>query len=191
MGALLIEMTRTNFVHNYRTNWKTLNLTNSQTIVIMKTNWITQPVTNTVEIDLIASQIPAPDSAATASPQPKPAPDAATPQPSAIPTDAVRLASRRTATPSANNQAEVRLSVRWASGAPAPFLVQHWRVERLDGAILCFGQDQDFVRALSLGEYKVEVRGKQDATRPLLVSCGTLSLTANSAVVKQKVIAKR
>jgi hypothetical protein len=61
----------------------------------------------------------------------------------------------------------------------------------LDGAILCFGQDQEFKRELPVGEYKVEVRGRQDEKSPLLVSRATLSLSASEASVKQKTIAKR
>ena len=182
-----VEMVQTNFVDVPRTNWATLNVTNWNTIVVMKTNWIAQPVTNTVQIDLIASRLPSGDVGAAK----EAAKETAAPQAAAIPTDAVLLDAARTERPAGNNLAEVRLTVRWASGAPAGFQVQHWRVERLDGAILCFGQDQEFKRELPVGEYKVEVRGQQDEKSPLLVARGTLSLTAKEAVVKQKMVAKR
>ena len=188
-----MEMMRTNFVDNYQTNWTTLNVTNWHMVVVMKTNWITQPVTKTVQIDLIANQA----SSGEANPEkdstdPKAGkPEVSVALPAAIPTDAVLLDAGRTVRPVVNNQAEVRLTVRWASGAAAPFLVQNWKVERLDGAILCFGQDQEFKRELPIGEYKVEVRGRQDENSPLLVARGTLSLSANEAIVRQKMLVKK
>jgi hypothetical protein len=188
-----IELIRTNFVDNYRTNWATLDLTNWHTVVVRKTNWITQPVTKTEQVDLIASQGPSGE-ATTA----KDAVDlkagkaeVSAALPAAIPTDAVLLNATQTGRTVGNHQIEVRLTVKWASGAAAPFLVQNWKVERLDGAILCFGQDQEFKRQLPLGEYKVEVRGQQDEKSPLLVARGTLSLTANEAIIRQKMLVKR
>ena len=45
----LVDVYQTNIVFQYRTNVKTLTLTNWENLVLIRTNWVNQPVTNIVE----------------------------------------------------------------------------------------------------------------------------------------------
>ncbi len=201
-----VEQFRTNYVDVYSTNWvvltltnrlmveavrtnlKTLNLTNWETVLVMKTNWFTQPVTNVVELDFTRN---GPGTSETAGP-PKgrldPKDPAVDPAEGALPaslTDALVMQASRTTWPPSNNRAEVQLTVRCVE-AGAPLHVRQWRVEREDGSVLCYGQDQDFKRELTLGKYRVEVRAQRAADGPLLAARGTLAVTATTAVLEQK-----
>src|SRR6185436_8777130 len=61
-----VELTLTNVVTLYQTNWNqltryqtnvnTLTLTNWETVLVFKTNRFTQPVTNLVQVDLPATR---------------------------------------------------------------------------------------------------------------------------------------
>jgi hypothetical protein len=181
-----VDLVRTNFVERFRTNWTVWTFTNWQTVVVFRTNWVNLPATNFVQVDAPKSvTADVADAKETKS-------DAAVTavQGSAVLTDSVLLEAARTTRPAANNQVEVCLSVHGAKGATR-FQVQHWRVERLDGAILVFGQEQEFKRELPVGEYKVEVKGQESEDGPLLVARGRLSLSEREAHLQQKLLVTR
>jgi hypothetical protein len=181
----------TNVVDQYRTNLKTLTLTNWETVLVMRTNWVNQPVTNMVQLDIPAS------AAATPTPAPpKPAPvetkttkvEMRTP-PSAF-TDAVLLEAARTSRQPRNGHVEVELRARWKA-SDEPLLIQQWRVQAIDGAVLCFGQEQQFRRELPVGKYRVEVRLQRDSNSPFLTAVGELLLLTNDAIVHQELAASK
>jgi hypothetical protein len=190
-NQVAVNLLRTNLVSQYRTNVSMLSLTNWETVVLFQTNWITQPVTNVVRIDSPirqAAPVTAPKEtaerkevrAATASPAPAPAW-----------TGPLAIEAARTARPAANNLVEVQLKARWTGDTAAPLQIQNWRVEREDGAILLFGQEQEFKRQLPVGKYKVEAKLKAEGDDPPLAARGTLSVTTLEATIQQKLLAKK
>jgi hypothetical protein len=187
---LTLSLMRTNFVDQYQTNWSTLTLTNWETVVLFKTNWITQVVTNAVQVDL-----PARPAAAAAAPS-EPVEPQETPAEAASPVPAgwagpLAIEAARTSRPPANDLVEVQLKVRRTDNTPGPVQVQSWRVEREDGAVLLFGQDQQFKRPLPVGKYKVEAKLKAGgASLPLSVR-GTLSLTLREATIQPRLLVKK
>lgn len=186
-----VTQLRTNVVDVYVTNWAVQNLTNWQTVVLFKTNWLTQPVTNLVEIDLPSRTV-----AVAAVPskvvQPKEAPpETAPPAPATAWAGPLAIEAARTAQPPANGLVEVEMQVRRTDNTPAPPQVQQWRVEREDGAILLFAQEQDFKRQLPLGKYKVETKLKTEGDNPPLSVRGTLSVTTREAVVQPRLVARK
>ena len=170
---LVFDVVRTNYVHTYQTNLKTLNLTNWATVLVMKTNWYTQLVTNAVTIDLPVGTAPAP-------------PPAAIHEPRALAGNALALEASGGARRGVNNQVDVQLKVRWITGAPAPLLIQQWRIEREDGTILLFGQERDFKRALPAGKYRVEVKAQRDEKAPLFAALGNLAVSPGEVTLQQK-----
>ena len=186
-----VTQLRTNIVDVYATNWAVRNLTNWQTVVLFKTNWLTQPVTNVVQIDLPNAAV-----AAAAAPgevvEPKEAPaETAPPVPAAAWAGPLAIEAARTARPPANELVEVQMKVRRTDNTAAPPQVQQWRVEREDGAILLFGQEQDFKRQLPVGKYKVEAKLKMEDDNPPLSVRGTLSVTPREAVVQPRLLVKK
>src|ERR1041385_6290075 len=174
-NELAVNLVRTNFVDLYRTNLKTLNFTNWQTVIVMKTNWVTQPVTNTVQIDLPQSQNPATASSAElalSSPGEEPVIDVS-----------------RTPRSSANNSYEITLKIKWST--PASGQVQHWWIEREDGAYLSVSQDREFKRELPSGNYRVEAKVQRDPDSAVLTLRGTMVISARDVVVHQKPASKK
>jgi len=165
---------QTNRIDVYATNLLTRTLTNrivvdvfqTNFVTAYQTNWLTRVVTNEVQIEL-------PGLAA------------------AVLSGPIVLEAARTAKPAKNGQVEVQLKVRVKGDPAAPVLVQKWRVEREDRAILCFGQDREFKRDLPAGKYKVEVKIRKDEDSELLTVRGTLVLTAGEAVIQQNLAAIR
>ena len=162
---LTLNLVRTNSVDQYQTNWSTLTLTNWETVVLFKTNWIVQPVTNVVQVDLPSQPAAAAPAAAPSEPvEPREAPaEAASPSPTTW-AGPLALEAARTSQPPANDLVEVQLKVRRTDNTPGPLQIQNWRVEREDGAVLLFGQEQLFKRSLPVGKYKVEAKLKARGT---------------------------
>jgi len=190
-NQVAVELLRTNFVARYQTNWNTLNLTNWEAVILFKTNWITQQVTNVVQV-----AAPARPSAAEATPgavaESKEArAEIVAPAPAAAWGGPFAIEAARTSLPAANNLVEVQLKVRGTAAAAAPLQVQTWRVERDDGAILLFGQDQDFKRQMPVGKYKVEARLKGEGDNPPLSARGTLSVTLSEATIQPKLLVRK
>jgi hypothetical protein len=69
--------------------------------------------------------------------------------------------------------------------------LQNWRVERDDGAILLFGQDQEFKRPLPVGNYKVEAKLKAEGDNPPLAVRDTLSVTPREATIQPRLLVKK
>jgi hypothetical protein len=196
-NTVVVDAVRTNFVAAYQTNfvvacqtnWKTLALTNWQTVIVMRTNWINQPITNVVQLDL-------PPIHEVSAPKPvvelkETRLDTPSSPPAAAAAEGLVLEAARTARPSANNQAEVQLKVRAVDDTEPPVQVQKWRVEREDGAILSFGQDQEFKRELPVGKYKVEAKVRREAAGPLLLVRGLLTVTASEAAIQPNLVVKK
>ena len=190
VNRIPVAMVRTNFVDSYQTNWETVNLTNWQTVIVMQTNWITQPVTNLVQLNLPAKAVvrtpPAEPKPAPVQAVPRPAPAQVAPQPapvrtasSAAPdlTDALALQASKISGPSNAGLIGVSLKVWLASDATAPVVVKQWRIERTDGSILSFGEDQVFQKELPPGKYDVEVRAGKDGAS-ILTARATLEVFA-------------
>lgn len=190
-NRVAVNVLRTNFVDRYQTNWGTLNLTNWETVVQFKTNWITQPVTRVVQLDLPNQPVATAPAARGATEQKEAAGEPASPRIAASWTGPLTIEAARTARSPANDLVEVQLKVRWTSDTATPPQVQSWRVEREDGAILLFGQDQEFKRQLPVGKYKVEARLKAAGTDHPLAARGTLSVTTREATIQQKALVKR
>ena len=68
--------------------------------------------------------------------------------------------------------------------------VQQWRIERSDGAILSFGQDQELKKFVPVGTYKVEAKVVRDDNE-VTHSRGTLTVTATQVLVQQRAAVKR
>jgi hypothetical protein len=180
-NEIAVNLVKTNIVDRFRTNWQTLNFTNFQTVLVMKTNWVTQPVTNVVQLDLPAKSTPsAPVVAAKSERQ-----VFKTPLGSA---DGPILEGSKTSMQPENSLVEVLLRVRWPETADAR-PIQQWKVEREDGTFMSVGQEQTFKKELPIGSYKIEVTLKSAA--PAQVLRGTLVITANEVVVRQKPSGKK
>jgi hypothetical protein len=189
-----VDLIRTNYVQAWQTNVKTLNVTNWTTVLVIKTNWVAQPLTNLVEMDLpgrapgareetgAAREVAAPRAAAW---------QAGVPAPSTRVADGLSLEASRTARPPRGNLVEVRLAVRRVAGAVSPVQVQRWKVESEDGAILCFGQDQEFKRELPSGSYKVEATVGSEKNKLLVRVLGTLVVTTRDATMQQSLAAAK
>jgi hypothetical protein len=83
------------------------------------------------------------------------------------------------------------MKVKRTDSTAALLQVQQWRVEREDGAILLFGQDQDFKRELPVGNYRVEAKLKVEGDNPALSVRGTLSVTARETVIQPRLLVRR
>ena len=172
----LIAAYHTNFIAAYNTNYKTLHLTNWNTVLVLRTNWVNVPVTNVVDLEMSAKHSDNNQAAAQKVKEPagtvggEPLAMAAHPVPKVLP----------------NHQIEVKLIVHWTNDTTAPVQVQQWRVEREDGTILCFGQDQEFKRALPAGKYKVRVKAQRESNGPLLAALGTLAVSPSEVILQQK-----
>lgn len=171
-NRIVVDAFRTNFAQSYQTNLKTLHLTNWTTVLVLRTNWVTQSITNVVDLDLPATT------------PPKNRPRASNQTMDG--TEPLELAASKTPRPLPNNQIEVKLIVHWTNDTTAPVQVQQWRVEREDGSILCFGQEQEFKRGLPAGKYKVKVKAQRESSGPLLAALGTLAVTPSEVVLQQK-----
>lgn len=192
-NAVAVQAFRTNVVDRYRTNWKTLTLTNWETVVVMKTNWVTERITNLAEIDLPRQAAMPPETPAAKQASFSPA-ARSEPNPSLPPatlTNALVLEATGARRAPANDQVEVQMHVTWLDQPAVPIKVHQWRVEREDGAILCFGQDREFKRPLPVGAYKVEVRVQRAGNGPLLMSRGILLVTLHDAAIQQPLTARR
>ena len=166
--AVPVEMVRTNMVLTYQTNWRTLNVTNLETVVIMQTNSVRKQVTNVVEIEMITNR---PAENEMAGPKLEPA-EAVPALATAEGVDDYVLETARTGKPAANNQVEVLLKMKSAGDPSASLEVQNWRVERADRAILLFGQDSEFKRALPMGTYSVQAKVRTGRKQPVLNPAG-------------------
>jgi hypothetical protein len=188
---IAVNLVQTNFVDRYRTNSQTLYFTNFETVLVMKTNWVTQPITNVVRIDLPAQPAPSVPVVA-AKPVLAAKPDRQVAKSTvASPVDGPVLEGSKTSSRSENNLVEVLLKVRWpADTADAP-AVQQWKIEREDGSFMTFGKEQTFKKELPIGNYKIEAKLQWDADAPVLVLKGSLVITANEVVVRQKPPGKR
>ncbi len=190
-NRVAVNLVRTNFVERYHTNWSTLVLTNWETVVLWKTNWITQPVTNVIPIDVAtraAAVAPAPKEVV--EPQETPLETAYSASTTSW-TGPLAIEVARTTRPQAKDLVEVRMRVRWTANTTAPLHVQHWRVEREDGAVLLFGQDLEFKRQLPVGKYKVEAKLKPEGDNPPVSARGTLSVTAREAVIQPRLLVRK
>jgi hypothetical protein len=182
-----VNLVKTNFIDRLRTNWQTLNFTNFQTVLVMKTNWVTQHVTNVVQIDSAAkaasasSSSTSPVAATKAERQPLRA--------AANAADGPILEGAKTGSQPENNLVEVVLRVRWPADASDAPRVQQWKIEGQDGAFMSVGQEQTFKKELPVGTYKIEATLK--STAPSHVLRGTLVVTANEVVVRQKTTGKK
>jgi hypothetical protein len=193
-NLLVMQLTNQIAITAYRTNVKTLLLTNWETVLVTKTNWITQPVTNFVQVDLPARKAaaveprPAVKTAAPVRVEPK---SAAAPAPSSpVLTEALVLAADLTTAESTNGLVEVVVRVHWAADGASSPKVQQWRIERSDGAILSFGQDQELKKFVPVGTYKVEAKVVRDDNE-VLIARGTLTVTATQVLVQQRAAVKR
>jgi len=185
-NEIAVNLVNTNIVDLYRTNWQTLNLTNFQTVLVMKTNFVTQPVTNLVEIDLPAK--PAAPSSPVSPPVSMAKPERPSTKPIASTSDGPVLEGTKTGNHPGNNFVEVLLRVRWP-GETGDAAVQQWKVEREDGAFLSVGLEKTFKKELATGSYKIEAKLKSDG--PVQVVRGSLVITANEVVVRQKTAGKK
>lgn len=187
---LTLSLVRTNSVDRYQTNWSTLSLTNWETVVLFKTNWITLPATNIVQVDLQTH------SAAAVTPRSEPAEpqeaaaEAASPVPAGW-AGPLAIEAARTSRAQASDLVEVQLKVRRTDSTPDPVLVQNWRVEREDGAVLLFGQEQLFKRPLPVGRYKVEAKLKAGGEGTPLSVRGTLLVTLREATIQPRLLVKK
>ena len=186
-NKVAVEAIQTNLVQAYRTNLKTLNLTNWETVLVMKTNWIKQPVTNIAQIDLPMEHSAATRATASVEPVTQNGARLEVSSPPAVkPAEPWIIEAARTSRPVAGNQAEVQLKAKWASVTAGPLQVLRWRVESVDGAVLCFGEGQEFKRDLPLGKYKVEVRIRATGDGPPLIAREVLTVAAREALIQPK-----
>ncbi|MBM3881817.1 MAG: hypothetical protein FJ387_19180 [Verrucomicrobia bacterium] len=190
-----ISAYQTNFTPAYQTNLKTLTLTNWETVLVMKTNWVKQLVTNVVEIEMPVPVAAAPIAAAASPPaqretKPEAIPATVTPA-AALPGLTFELMN--TAGTSRNNQVEVQMSLRADGNPAAPLPVEEWRVERVDRAVLVFGQRPEFKGLLPPGTYKITAKVRPDEKGPLLTarSQTEISLTGVSQKIPASVTAPR
>jgi hypothetical protein len=187
---ITLNLVRTNSVDQYQTNLSTLTLTNWETVVMFKTNWITQPLTNLVQVDL-ASQPAAAAAAPREAVEPHEAPAETASPARAVWAGPLALEAARTSLRPANDLVEVQLKVRRTDNTAVPLQVQNWRVERDDGAVLLFAQEQQFKRTLPVGQYKVEAKLQAEGDDSPLSVRGTLSVTLRDATIQPRLLVKK
>jgi hypothetical protein len=190
-NLVTVALLRTNFVAQYRTNSSAVNLTNWETVVLFQTNWITQPVTNVVQIDMPARPVAAAPAAVAVIERKEPAVETASSVPAGAWAGPLAIEAARTTQPPANDLVEVQLKARWNGNTAAPLQVQSWRVEREDGTVLLFGQEQTFKRQLPVGRYKVEAKARAEGDNPSLSARGTLLVTTREAVIQQRLLVRK
>ena len=193
INDVAVELVQTNFVTRYQTNATLLNLTNWETVLVFKTNWVTQLVTNVVQVDLSGNRPVTPEAVAGKKTIERPEGNgetAASAKPPTL-TDGLLIQAAKTGRNPTNNQIEVLLSVKWITDDSAPLLVQQWRVEREDGVVLCFGQDQEFKRQLPPGIYKVQVKVQRGSNSAVISGTGVMEVTTRDAVVRRKLVGMR
>lgn len=192
-NRIVVDTFQTNFVSDYHTNSQTINLTNWQTVVVIKTNWTVQPVTTVVEVAKTSNPPAVTESRSTGeNVEPRPAiVQPVAPSAASLTVDGLVLEATRASRATANGQIEVTLKARSASNPGTPLQIQQWRVEREDGAILVFGQDPEFKRELPIGRYKLEVKIQHDAETPLVTARAILAVTAQEALLQQRLTARR
>jgi hypothetical protein len=190
-NTVAVSLVETNVLTRYHTNWSTRNLTNWVTLVLLKTNWVTQSTTNVVQLDLPSRPAHALAPAGEAPPPKAPVVDAALPAPAGALSGPLAIVAARTTRPPANSLVEVLMKVRWTGNGAAPPRVQSWRIQREDGAVFLFGQEQQFIGQLPVGSYTVEARLKAEKDGPLYIARGTLVVTLQDAVVHQRLLAEK
>ena len=189
------ELTNEIAINLTRTNFHTVNVTNWQTVLATHTNYVNHLATNVVQVDAPASQKPGPAAAVTTTTTATVATSAP-----AAPVGSAGLAASasgeepvieatRDPRPLSNNQYEITLRLKWAS--PAPNQIQHWWIERDDGAYLSVGQDRVFRRELPPGNYRVEAKVQHDPDSSVLTLRRTLMVTTREVVVREKSSAKK
>ena len=184
-NRVMVDAFRTNFITEWHTNWQALNVTNWETVAVIRTNWPSQPVAAVIGVGGASAS-----TVSTATPKDNP-PAVREPATSAsLAADGLVIEASRGARAAANGQIDITLKIRAATGAAAP-QVQQWRIEREDGAILCFGQDQDFRRDLPVGRYKLEVKILRETENPAASTRAILSVTPREVALEQRLTARR
>ncbi|HTL58170.1 MAG TPA: hypothetical protein VL361_20955 [Candidatus Limnocylindrales bacterium] len=184
----LVAAYQTNFVAAYKTNFKTLHLTNWNTVLVLRTNWVNVPVTNVVELEMSAKRSDNNQAASEKVKGPELSAHTALASAGTVGGEPLAMTAHPVPKVLANHQIEVKLFVHWTNDTTAPVQVQQWRVEREDGTILCFGQDQEFKRALPAGKYKVRVKAQRETNGPLLAALGTLAVSPSEVILQQRAI---
>jgi len=184
-NEVAVSLVRTNFVDQFRTNWQTLSFTNWQTVLVMRTNYITQPITNYAQVDVPIENAPSGSLRFSGRNE-----TSSSALPDATSDDPQIEAIRTTRTPS-NGQIEIQLHVKWPTNIADPVPVQQWRIESEDGAILSFGQDQEFKKELPIGNYKVEAKLLREVDKAALLLRGKLTVTTREALLQQRQAGKR
>ena len=186
-NEVAVASERTNYVEQFRTNWQTIHLTNWRTVLAIHTNWIVQHVTNVAEINLPVE----PASRLQNNPRAFDAGSVAKIEPTAPAADDPIIEGSKTTRPVARNLVEVELRIRWPKDIADPLPVRHWKIESENGAFLCFGQEQQFIRELPLGTYRVEANLYREVDNAGLVVYGRLTVNAQQASVQPRASGKR
>lgn len=177
-NTVVLDVFRTNFVTRYETNWVTrtltnlnvLSLTNWETVVVTRTNWIRQPMTNVIEMNVPV--------AAAAPPVQSEPPPVSTPK--VVASGSLALQVVRTARPVQGSQVELSFRLQLAEDAAAALQVQQWRVEREDGAVFFFPQEQEFKRTLPVGRYQISAKARRGPESPVLNLKSSLDVTRDA-----------
>ena len=176
---ILLTVTHTNVLQAYQTNYRTLNLTNWSTVLVLKTNWVNQMMTNVVELDVPRPMAQTQPVQTAGNTKVVPVSDNA---PTAL--DPVVLEAKRGSRAGGTANIPVEITARWSSGSARQLRVEQWRVEGERSAILCFGQEQEFRRALPPGRYKVELKARGAGTT--LTIKGTLVVSSNDVSMERR-----
>jgi hypothetical protein len=179
-NSVTVEQTRTNLTTRYQTNVNTLTLTNWETVLVFKTNRIKQPVAKVVEVNLPAT--PADVVKASGGGESKVA--TVTASATLESTTSWTVEATRTEKPPVGNQVEVQLKLKSARDAVSTLTLQEWRVERMDGSVLLFGQGQEFKRDLPPGTYKVQVTARLAEGSPAELVRANLEVTREGVSCK-------
>ncbi len=174
-NRFLVEVVQTNYVTAYRTNLETLNLTNWETVLVLRTNWINRLVTNVAQIDVPV----APPASASSAISPSAGASLSIP----VSSDGLILESVKPPKKVGDEEWEVCLRVRSVNEGPSP-TVQRWRIERADGAILSFSQEQVLTRELTPGRYRVEARVQRQGASAIKVLRSILVVTPDAAMLQ-------
>jgi len=169
-----VELTRTNFVTRYQTNLHTLNLTNWESVLVMKTNRVAQRVPNVVEIDLPAGPADAVKTPALS----QTSIGAAT----SGTAEGLTLETATTGKIAVNDLVEVQFKLKSADGATPRLASCEWRVERTDGSVLLFGQEPEFKREVPLGTYRIEAKTRATASSPFVRVRGVVEVTDREVI---------
>ena len=191
-NTLDIHKFRTNYAQITHTNFQTLFFTNYQDVLVMRSNYVTIPVTTFAKSPTPAGpKVGVVQTNAQTNAPAKSEPIQFLPSPpSPVLSDNFRIEVYGPSRKTPDGHYSIDLKVRSLSG-PDHVTVQQWKVERDDGAVLCFSSDRYFTRDLLPGNYRVQVLLRQPKETDVFAARASLVVGPTGAAVEPHHLASK